>query len=85
MRFKTEVSLLSLSLISFAVSAFFYSYQTGASNFGLNLASYPYQGYAIAFVSFGFVLMVTASVSFSKRGKNVLSEDFGFSAEDKSN
>jgi hypothetical protein len=85
MKFKTEVFLLSLALILFAVSAFFYSYQTGGSNFSLNWASYPYQGYALAFVSLGSVLTVTASVSYSKRGKNMLHEDFDYSAEDKSN
>jgi hypothetical protein len=85
MKFKKEVCLLSMALILFSVSAFFYSYQTGSSNFSLNWASYPYQGYALAFVSFGSVLMVTASVSFSKRGKNMFSEDFDFSSEDKSN
>ena len=85
MKFKTEVCLLSLALVLFVVSAFFYSYQTGGSNFSLNWASYPYQGYALAFVSFGLVLTVTASVSYSKRGKNMFNEDFDFSAEDKSN
>ncbi|MGA3060928.1 MAG: hypothetical protein ABSD92_11230 [Candidatus Bathyarchaeia archaeon] len=84
MKFKTEVCLLSLALLLFAISAFFYSYQTGNSNFSLNW-SYPYQGYALALVSFGSVLMVTASVSFLKRGKNMFSEDFDFSAKEKSN
>ncbi len=85
MKFKTEVCLLSLALVLFVIGAFFYSYQTGGSNFNLNWASYPYQGYALALVSFGLVLMVTASVSYSKHGKNIFNEDFDFSAEDKSN
>jgi len=85
MKFKTEVCLLSLALLLFAISAFFYSYQTGNSNFSLNWASYPYQGYALAFVSFGFVLMVTASFSYSKRGKNMFNETLDFLSEDKSN
>ena len=85
MKFKTEVCLLSLALVLFVVSAFFYSYQTGGSNFSLNWASYPYQGYALVLVSFGLVLTVVASVSYSKHGKNMLSEDFDFSSEDKSN
>ena len=84
MKFKTEVGLLSLALILFVIAAFFYSYQTGGSNFSQNLA-YPYQGYAFAFVSFGLVLTVTASVSYTKRGKNWFNEDFDFSAEDKPN
>ena len=84
-KFKREIGLLSLALVLFVVSAFFYSYQTGGSNFNLNWASYPYQGYALAFVSFGLVLTVTASVSYSKHGKNMFAEDFNYSAEDKSN
>jgi hypothetical protein len=85
MKFKTEVCLLSLALALFVVGAFFYSYQTGSSNFSLNWASYPYQGYALAFVSFGLALTVTASVSYSRRGKNMFNETFDFSSEDKSN
>ena len=85
MKFKTEVGLLSLAIVLFVISAFFYSYQTGGSNFNLNWAAYPYQGYALAFVSFGLVLTVTASVSYSKRGKNMFIEDFDFSSENKSN
>jgi hypothetical protein len=85
MKFKTEVCLLSLALVLFVIGAFFYTYQIGSSNVSLTLASYPYQGYALALVSFGFVLMVTASVSYSRHGKNMFNEDFDFSAEDKSN
>ncbi len=82
MKFKKEICLLSLALILFVVSAFFYSYQTGGSNFNLNWASYPYQGIAVAFVSIGSVLTLTASVSYSKHGKNMLNEDFDYSPED---
>jgi len=85
MKFKTEVCLLSMALALFMVSAFFYSYQTGGANFSLNWASYPYQGYALALVSFGLVLTVVASVSYSKHGKNMFKEDFEFSSEEKSN
>ena len=85
MKFKTEVCLLSLALVLFVISVFFYTYQTGGSYFGLNWASYPYQGYGLATVSFGLVLTVTASISYSKRGKNMFNEDFDFSSEDKSN
>ena len=85
MKFKTEVCLLSLAIVLFAISAFFYSYQTNGGNFNLSWASYPYQGYALAFVGFGSLLMVTASVSYSKRGKNMFNETFDFSSEDKSN
>ena len=85
MKFKTEVGLLSLAIVLFVISAFFYSYQTGGSNFNLNWAAYPYQGYALAFVSFGLLLTVTASVSYAKRGKNMFIEDFDFLSENKSN
>ena len=77
-KFKREIGLLSLALVLFVVSAFFYSYQTGGSNFNLYWASYPYQGYGLAFVSFGLVLTVTATVSYSKRGKNMFNETFDF-------
>ena len=75
MKFKREVCLLSLALLLFVTSVFFYSYQTGGSNFSLNWAAYPYQGYALALVTFGSVLTVIASVSYSKRGKNMFAED----------
>jgi hypothetical protein len=81
MKFKREVCLLSLALLLFVTSVFFYSYQTGGSGVSLNWASYPYQGYALAFVSFGLVLTVTASISYAKRGKNMFSESFDFSTE----
>ena len=78
MRFKREIGLLSLAIVLFVISAFFYSYQAGGSNFSLKLASYPYQGYGLVFVSFGLALTVTATVSFSKRGKNIFNEGFDF-------
>jgi hypothetical protein len=53
------------------VSAFFFSYQSGTAGI-LNLAAYPYRGYALAFVGFGSLLMVTASLSYTKRSKNIL-------------
>ena len=85
LKFKTEVGLLSLAIVLFVASAFFYSYQTGGSNLSLNWSSYPYREIALGFVGFGSVLMATATVSYSKRGKNVFNETFDFSAEDKSN
>jgi hypothetical protein len=73
MQFKTEVSLLLASITLFAVAMFFYSYQSGVGDsvFSLSLA-YPYRGVALAFVGFGSVSMVTASISYSKRSKNLL-------------
>ena len=70
MKFKIEVLLLTLALTLFVVSAFFYGYHTG--NFSINWAIYTYRGYALAFVGSGSVLMVAASLSYSKRSKNIL-------------
>ena len=76
MKYKIEVGLLSLALMLFAVSAFFYSYQTGASNLAaVNWVSYPYQGVSIALVAFGSVLTAAAFVSYSKKGKNKISDN----------
>lgn len=85
MKFKTEVCLLSLALLLFAISAFFYSYQTGNTDSAISWGAYPYQGYSFLLVAFGSVLTVAACVSYSKRGKNIFSESFDFSSEDKSN
>ena len=68
------MSLLLAAITLFAVAMFFYSYQGsigGDSALSLNLA-YPYRGIALAFVGFGSVSMVTASISYSKRSKNIL-------------
>ncbi len=70
MNFKTEVSLLAFAITLFVVSVFFFSYP-GSTTY-LSLYSYPYRGYALAFVGFGSVLMVTASLSYTKRSKNIL-------------
>ena len=84
MKFKTEVCLLSLALLLFVVSAFFYSYQTG--NISLNLSwAYPYQGYSLLMVAFGSVLTVAAFVSYTRKGKVLYGETFDFSSDDKSN
>jgi hypothetical protein len=50
--------MLLIAIALFVVSAFFNSYQAA------------YRGYAISFVGFGSVLMVAASISYSKRSKN---------------
>jgi hypothetical protein len=68
------MGLLVMAIALFVVSAFFYSYYPVGSE-GLTLASsessYPYRMYAITFVGFGSVLMLTASISYSKRSKNL--------------
>jgi hypothetical protein len=68
MNFKAEVFLLAFAITLFMVSAFFFSYQGGNASY-LNLSPYPYRGYALAFVGFGSLFMVTASLSFTKRSK----------------
>jgi hypothetical protein len=64
-KFKAEIFLLLVAIVLFVVSAFFYSYEGQALGF-----DYPYRGYAISFVGFGSVLMIAASISYSKRSKN---------------
>lgn len=73
MKFKSEICMLLAAIGLFAISAFLYSYE--AFRQGLTFAAsyyYPYQGYAISFVGFGSVLMVTASISYLKRSKNIV-------------
>ncbi len=81
MKFKAEVSLLIASILMFALSVFFYSYQgatvaaqTATDTFALTAteAMYPYRGLALVFVGLGAVSMVTASVSFQKRSKTLI-------------
>ena len=74
MKFKTEVSLLLIALALFSAATFFYSYQGSAggnSAQALSLA-YPYRSVALAFVGFGSVSMVTASISYQKKNKALL-------------
>ncbi len=72
MEFKLEVCLLALAITLFAASTFLYIYQTGISSFSLSWSSYPYRGYALPIVGFGSALMTVASISYSKRSKNIL-------------
>jgi hypothetical protein len=63
-----------MAITLFAVSMFFYSYQPTANTnaaFNYNL-TFPYRGIALAFVGVGSVSMVTASISYSKKTKNML-------------
>jgi len=60
-----------MAIALFVLSAFFYSYP-GVSEgivFSVGSSSYPYRVYALTFVGFGSILMLTASVSYSKRSK----------------
>ena len=71
-RFKVEMGLLLMAIALFALSAFFYSYQSSGESLTHSLAtsSYPYRIEALMFVGFGSALMLTASISYSKRSKN---------------
>lgn len=72
MKFKAEMCLLVMAIIFFAASAFFYSYHpANAELFSSAGLSHPYRIYAITFVGFGSVLTLAASVSYSKRSKNL--------------
>jgi hypothetical protein len=73
LKFKAEIGLLLVAMALFVVSVFFYSYlvvEEGLS-FSANLGSYPYRGIAFTFVGFGSVLMLAASISYSKRSKSL--------------
>ena len=61
-----------MAIVLFAVSAFFYSYQTASESLSFSASlDYPYRVYAITFVGFGSVLTLAASVSYSRRSKNL--------------
>jgi hypothetical protein len=62
-----------MAIALFAVSVFFYSYHVAGEgvSFSASLGSYPYRGYAITFVGFGSILTLAASISYSKRSKNL--------------
>jgi len=72
LKFKAEMCLLVVAIALFALSAFFYSYHPSGESvtFSLDASSYPYRIQALTFVGFGSVLMLTASISYSKRSKN---------------
>ena len=72
MQFKKEVGLLVLAIFLFALATFFYSYQL-IGNDTISLASdfiYPYRTFALTIVGVGFVSMVAASVSYSRKTKD---------------
>jgi hypothetical protein len=65
--------LLSMAIVLFVVSAFFYSYPAASEGVTLNagLGNYPYRAIALTFVGFGSALTLVASISYSKRSKNL--------------
>lgn len=75
LQFKREVSLLVLAIALFAVGTFFYTYQvsSGEATFMSQSLVYPYRALAIAFVGIGSASMVVASISYSRKNKNVVS------------
>jgi hypothetical protein len=72
-KFKAEMCLLLMAIMLFVVSAFFYSYQVTSEGVALSasLGSYPYRAIALTFVGFGSALTLIASISYSKRSKNL--------------
>jgi hypothetical protein len=72
--FKIEILLLLTSMVLFAASAFCFSYAAVGPE-GLSYAislTYPFRNYAISLVGFGGVLMTLASISYSKRSKQLV-------------
>ena len=78
MKYKIEICLLLAAIALFGLSAFFYSYRLLESDvsLGVGLNSYPYRIYAITLVGLGSVLMLTASVSFSRHIKNLRGKSY---------
>ncbi len=75
MKFKAEVTLLIFAIALFAVATFFYSYQASSSAESFTVSQsliYPYRTVALAFVGVGSVSMVAASVSYSKKTKELI-------------
>jgi hypothetical protein len=74
MKFKIEVSLLAISIALFAVAVYFYSYHSSISESILlsQSGSFPYRGLALLFVGVGSVSMVTASISYSKKTRELM-------------
>jgi uncharacterized protein (UPF0333 family) len=75
LQFKKEVSLLILALALFAVGTFLYTYQISSGETTLMSQSLvnPFRGVAIAFIGIGSASMVVASISYSKKTKNMVS------------
>jgi len=78
MKYKMEICLLLIAITLFGFSAFFYSYNLVGMevSLGVGLNNYPYRVYALTLVGLGSVLMLTASVSFSRHIKNLRSKSY---------
>jgi membrane protein implicated in regulation of membrane protease activity len=75
LKFKAEVVLLALAIALFTVATLFFSYQ-GTSNqaaaFTAQSIAYPYRGIAFVLLGVGSLSMVTASVSYTRKTKNLI-------------
>ncbi len=82
LRFKLEVTMLSIAIALFIVSSFFYSYQMenttdtvyASINAAASAAVFPFRMYAVSLVGLGSVLMIAASISYQRRSKNLLQQ-----------
>jgi cell division protein FtsX len=75
MKFKAEVGLLALAIALFTVATLFYSYQgtiNQAVAFTAQSVAYPYRGIALVLLGVGGLSMVTASVSYTRKAKNLI-------------
>jgi Na+/proline symporter len=71
LKFKAEMCLLMAAIVLFGLSAFLYSYQPSTETLTYSIvAGFPYRIQALMFVGFGSALMLTASISYSRRSKN---------------
>jgi uncharacterized membrane protein len=67
LKFKTEISLLVLSIALYILSAYCYSYEALAE--GTASIYYPYKDYAVPLIVVASALLVIAAISYSKRRK----------------
>jgi hypothetical protein len=76
MQFKKEASLLVAAIALFAIATFLYTYQstTDAVTVMYQSVVYPYRAVAICFVGVGFVSMVAASISYSRKTKSLAAQ-----------
>jgi hypothetical protein len=78
LKYKIEIVLILTAIALFGLSAVFYSYSLAKPSellsSGFNL--YPYTGYAIVLVGFGSFFLVIASLSFSRRIKNLRDKSY---------
>jgi hypothetical protein len=74
MQFKKEASLLVAAITLFAVATFLYTYQatTDAVTIMNQDIVYPYRAVALGFVGVGFLSMIAASISYSRKNKSIV-------------